>query len=141
MGESHEEAEDAKDAMIDQPAVAASNNSLANNCGEVASSGNEKPEEPMTALSDSDESGETVVAAVGEEYPTGLRLVLLAGASMIGVFLISLDQVSSNLAQITLISNSALNTNGRPSLVQPFPRSQTNSVASKTSLGTAQPTS
>jgi hypothetical protein len=29
-------------------------------------------------------------------YPTGLRLVLLAGASIMGVFLISLDQVSSS---------------------------------------------
>jgi hypothetical protein len=30
-----------------------------------------------------------------DEYPHGLRLFLLAGASIMGVFLISLDQVST----------------------------------------------
>lgn len=31
----------------------------------------------------------------GDEYPHGLRFLLLAGSSIIGVFLISLDQVST----------------------------------------------
>lgn len=32
---------------------------------------------------------------VVDEYPHGIRLILLAGASIMGVFLISLDQVRS----------------------------------------------
>ncbi|KAL8882141.1 MAG: hypothetical protein Q9198_000813, partial [Flavoplaca austrocitrina] len=91
MDEAHEDTKDAKDAKMGQPAVATSN-SLSNNSGEVATPGSEKLEEPMTALNDNNEPGETVAVAGGDEYPVGLRPVLLAGASMMGVFLISLDQ-------------------------------------------------
>lgn len=97
MDEPHEDTKDAKDAIMGQPAVPTSN-SLSNNSGEVATPGSEKLEEPMTALNDNDEPGEKVALAGGDEYPVGLRLVLLAGASMMGVFLISLDQVSSSCA-------------------------------------------
>lgn len=74
---------------------------------------NEKPEGPGSGRtpSVSNHSGEKQSVAAGgsgsgsgngtgngngavNEYPTGLRLVLLAGASIMGVFLISLDQVS-----------------------------------------------
>lgn len=63
---------------------------------ESATPGNEKPE----ALSDSGQSGQAPAAASDDgagEYPTGLRLVLLAGASIMGVFLISLDQASNEI--------------------------------------------
>ncbi|KAI0883134.1 MFS gliotoxin efflux transporter glia [Annulohypoxylon maeteangense] len=61
----------------------------------VASS-DEKPEESGLTPSHEDQSEEHEFAhrnrGVVEEYPKGLRLVLLAGASIMGVFLISLDQ-------------------------------------------------
>ncbi|KXX75974.1 putative HC-toxin efflux carrier TOXA [Madurella mycetomatis] len=62
---------------------------------ESTSPGNEKTE----ALSDSGRSGQAAAAASGgaDEYPTGMRLVLLAGASIMGVFLISLDQARQTI--------------------------------------------
>lgn len=35
-----------------------------------------------------------------DDYPQGLRLVLLAGASLVAVFLIALDQVSTRLLYV-----------------------------------------
>jgi MFS family permease len=67
----------------------------------VASSGTtEKSDELGKSLSDSEQSRQAVGAPSGDEYPTGLRLVLLAGASIMGVFLISLDQVSNSLGAL-----------------------------------------
>ncbi|RYP42279.1 hypothetical protein DL767_000443 [Monosporascus sp. MG133] len=79
MGEAQEDATDAT-------------SNLPPNSGGPASSGDEKYEEPTKSLSDSSQSGQAVAATKEDGYPTGLRLVLLAGASIIGVFLISLDQ-------------------------------------------------
>jgi hypothetical protein len=45
--------------------------------------------------SDTDQTGASEEADPEAEYPQGLKLVLLAGASVMGVFLISLDQVSN----------------------------------------------
>lgn len=47
-------------------------------------------------ITDIQSSVDTGADAV-DEYPHGIRLVLLAGASIMGVFLISLDQVCSFL--------------------------------------------
>ncbi|KAI0111125.1 MFS gliotoxin efflux transporter glia [Nemania sp. FL0031] len=60
----------------------------------------EKPVESMTATGDSQQSSNSEDTV---EYPTGLRLVLLAGASILGVFLISLDQtiVGTAIPKIT----------------------------------------
>lgn len=55
-----------------------------NSGGEFSSSMSEKSDSPVNVSSNKDVS----------EYPTGMRLVLLAGASIMGVFLIALDQVS-----------------------------------------------
>jgi hypothetical protein len=101
--------EDAKDAT--DPST---------NSGEFASSGNEKPEEPWT--------DQSVAAGGADEYPTGLRLVLLAGASIMGVFLISLDQVSSS-GSCVLSLPFITDTNGRPSSARPFPRSRPSLMA------------
>jgi hypothetical protein len=54
----------------------------------------EKPDESVKSASDSG-SKKSPGSEGALEYPTGLRLVLLAGASILGVFLISLDQVSN----------------------------------------------
>lgn len=55
-----------------------------NSGGEFSSSMSEKSDSPVNVSSKKEMS----------EYPTGMRLVLLAGASIMGVFLIALDQVS-----------------------------------------------
>ena len=44
---------------------------------------------------DSAESRKPVQHMSDDQYPHGLKLVLLAGASLVAVFLIALDQVSS----------------------------------------------
>lgn len=54
-----------------------------NSGGEFSSSMSEKSFSPVNVSSKKEVS----------EYPTGMRLVLLAGASIMGVFLIALDQV------------------------------------------------
>lgn len=41
-----------------------------------------------------------------DEYPQGFRLVLLAGASLVAVFLIALDQVSGPLCDTLPLNNS-----------------------------------
>ena len=51
------------------------------------------PSTKVLSESDSEQPRQAVAAVSADEYPTGLRLVLLAGASIMGVFLISLDQV------------------------------------------------
>ena len=45
--------------------------------------------------SDSANSGKAVEGMTDDQYPHGLKLVLLAGASVVAVFLIALDQVSN----------------------------------------------
>jgi hypothetical protein len=45
--------------------------------------------------SDSTEPEKSVQIKTKDDYPHGMKLVLLAGASIIAVFLISLDQVST----------------------------------------------
>lgn len=44
-------------------------------------------------------------ALEAEQYPTGFRMVLLAGASIMGVFLISLDQVSGSDRILTMVAS------------------------------------
>lgn len=51
----------------------------------------EKQEGSVRIISDVHQSGKPLA----DQYPVGLRLFLLAGASIMGVFLISLDQVSN----------------------------------------------
>ncbi|KAB8336835.1 hypothetical protein FH972_021143 [Carpinus fangiana] len=71
--------------------------------GDAALPMREKPEESTMALGDNAESSETVVYVDDDMYSTGIRLVLLAGASIMGVFLISLDQtiVGTAIPKIT----------------------------------------
>ncbi|KAJ8127255.1 hypothetical protein O1611_g6382 [Lasiodiplodia mahajangana] len=66
----------------------------------MGTTGSEKSIEPMAATGGSQQSPKS--EDVGE-YPTGIRLVLLAGASILGVFLISLDQtiVGTAIPKIT----------------------------------------
>jgi len=45
--------------------------------------------------SDSTQREKPIQAMTEDQYPHGLRLVLLAGATTVAVFLISLDQVST----------------------------------------------
>ena len=49
----------------------------------------------LKETSDSDQAEKLDQTVAAEESPHGTLLVLLAGASIMGVFLISLDQVSS----------------------------------------------
>lgn len=52
------------------------------NANSVGDSDNARPEKPVQAMTD-------------DKYPHGLKLVILAGAALIAVFLIALDQVST----------------------------------------------
>jgi MFS transporter, DHA2 family, glioxin efflux transporter len=52
----------------------------------------DKHDESANDSTDTNQSGESTF----EKYPTGMRFVLLAGASIMGVFLISLDQVRTS---------------------------------------------
>ena len=103
---------------------------------------------PNNALTPNNRSGELPVDPINEpgdsnqadaedQYPHGLRLFLLAGASIMGVFLISLDQVCTHPPSLI---HSTLNTQRRLSSEQRYPRSQTSSAALAMSLGTARPT-
>ena len=50
----------------------------------------------MNAVRDSDSTNTDIPQVVAkDQYPHGLKLVLLAGASIVAVFLIALDQVST----------------------------------------------
>jgi hypothetical protein len=71
-----------------------------------------------------------------EAYSTGFRMWLLAGASIFGVFLISLDQV--RLAR----SDTRLNadTLNRPFWARPFPRLRPTLAVWTTSRGIVPPT-
>jgi hypothetical protein len=80
-----------------------------------------------------------------DDYPHGLKLVLLLSAALVAVFLIALDQVSpsSSPASPVLKYDSLTNTLGilRQSSAQQSLRSQPSSTASTTSAGTPPPTS
>jgi hypothetical protein len=91
--------------------------------------------------SDSTQPEKLVNGIIDDQYPHGLILVCLAGASLIAVFLIALDQVSSRCTRadtqrILLMLNSS-----RLSSVQQFQKLPTSSTASKTCLGMLRPTS
>lgn len=73
-----------------------------------------------------------------DQYPHGLRLFLLGGASILGIFLISLDQVNTNSPSHL---HSSPNTQRRPFLGPLYPRLRTISAALAMSLGTARATS
>ena len=71
--------------------------SILNNNGEFPDAhgmGGEK-EAPLKETSDSDQAEKPDQAVAADEYLHGIRLVLLVGVSIMGVFLTSLDQVSS----------------------------------------------
>jgi hypothetical protein len=71
------------------------------------------------------------------EYPEGLRLILLVSATMIAVFLIALDQVSDQVNHAQQLARPiSLTLNVRQLSAQQSPRSPTNSTASETFLGT-----
>lgn len=80
-----------------------------------------------------------------QQYPHGLPLILLAGSSIIAVFLIALDQVSTHSTHTYLGPKEQIpDTKGvypRPSSAQQFPRSRTSSTALMTCHGMPQPTS
>lgn len=76
-----------------------------------------------------------------DQYPHGLQLVLLAGASIIAVFLIALDQVSTLLIYANTERIPLTQKVSRPSLAQQYPRSRTSSTASMTCLGMLRLTS
>lgn len=115
--------------------------STLNNNGEFPDAhgiGGEK-EAPLKEPSDSDEAEKIEQAGTAEEYPHGIRLVLLAGASIMGVFLISLDQVSSLAGTRKFLPVQPLK-QGRRSSARRYQRSRTSSVALMTSLGTPRRT-
>lgn len=74
-----------------------------------SSSEQEKPpsqlHDPLSLDGNQSPSDVTVDGGPVDEYPKGFRLVLLAGASIMGVFLISLDQVSSFYASSYFSTN------------------------------------
>lgn len=67
----------------------------------------EDKRETAVDVSDSEQSGPLEQAKADAEYPQGLTLFLLAGASVMGVFLISLDQVSG-LYRVKQISSQSI---------------------------------
>ena len=91
MTEPHEGTKFVQDTVVSQPLMTPSD-SLSNQSRDVGPSSNEKAKNSLTTRGDYGEFEGTGTAGE-DEYPIGLLLVLLAGASMMGVFLISLDQV------------------------------------------------
>lgn len=83
---------------------------------------NKAPGESFRATDDRQQSGEQEIKGDGavDQYPTGLRQALLAGASIMGVFLISLDQVSRLVHTITIHPFLPINTSDRLLSEPPF---------------------
>ena len=75
-----------------------------------------------------------------DEYPTGLRLVLLVGAVILSVFLISLDQVSCTICNLFTQTYSTQGVS-RLSLARRYPKSRTNSMVWIKYPGMVPPTS
>lgn len=97
MGVAHDDGKNATDTS-DTTAFQSSSNS--DRMNDTTPSDSEKPSNSTKGLSEGSSSN---------EYPTGVRLVLLAGASIMGVFLISLDQVRPpNYGQQIAVSASPL---------------------------------
>jgi hypothetical protein len=99
MGLARGGARNMEDGALGKSELAVSSSSPKDSPRQAAQSELEKPDPSANALgeSDSEQSRRAAATAVGvNEYPTGLRLVLLAGASIMGVFLISLDQVCTS---------------------------------------------
>lgn len=94
-------------------------------------------------ISDSDSAHpeKLVQGVTDDQYPHGLKLVLLAGSSIVAVFLIALDQVSTLPTHAGTEIMPLTRKVSRPSSAQQFPRSRTSSMASKTCLGMPRPTS
>ena len=76
-----------------------------------------------------------------DQYPHGIKLVILAGASIIAVFLIALDQVSSKSAPCYAQRQSLTQSHLRLSSAQQSLKSLTNFTASKMYPGMLPPTS
>ena len=85
-------------------------------------------EAPLKETSDSVQTKNSEQSVAADDYPHGIRLFLLAGSSIMGVFLISLDQVSTLAGTRKLLPIAPL-TQGRPSLEPRSPRSRTSLVA------------
>ncbi len=64
-----------------------------------------------------------------DQYPQGYKLVLLAGATVIAVFLIALDQVSTSFSHPNILRVLLRPKTSRPSSAQQYPRLQTSSMA------------
>ena len=76
-----------------------------------------------------------------DQYPHGLKLVLLAGASIVAVFLIALDQVSNVFPPMpTPPKTPPTQESSKLSSAQPSLKSQTSSTASTMCLGMPRPT-
>ena len=75
----------------------------------IGMEGNEPSRKTASSISvpnDTDESDRTSLEKsthdmAEDQYPHGLKLVLLAGASIVAVFLIALDQVRTNPPTLT----------------------------------------
>lgn len=76
-------------------------------------------------------------AMVDDQYPHGLKLVLLAGATIVAFFLIALDQVSGSAGLLQMLYGNNCSQKGTPrQLLAPrYPRSRTSSMASATCHG------
>ena len=133
MTEAHEKA-----TMVETDTSEAS---TLNNNGEFpdAHGIGEEKEAPLKETSDSDPAEKLDQAVAADEYPHGIRLVLLAGASIMGVFLISLDQVSSLAGTRKILPVPPLK-QGRRSSARRYPKLRTSLVALMTSLGTPRRT-
>jgi hypothetical protein len=77
-----------------------------------------------------------------DQYPHGAKLVILAAASMVAVFMIALDQVSTLPPEVMTWHRVPLTQETlRPSSAQQFLRLRTSSTASMTCHGMPLPTS
>lgn len=113
----------------------------------VTGSHSEMDQAPASQLSEKprsndqlDSSGEDQVDP--DDYPSGLRLVLLVSAVMLVVFLSSLDQVRQQHTLVLHICllKLTLRETIRPLSAQPYPRSPTSFMVSAKCPGTARPT-
>lgn len=76
-------------AIVPEPIVSDATNTDKASDGFSSNAGTSKPDQHMS----------------DDEYPHGFRLVLLAGASLVAVFLIALDQVSDPPCDVSSLSN------------------------------------
>lgn len=119
---------DGKSTMVGETYSPSSSTLNTHDVKSVRDNASEDPEKPTQGVFD-------------DEYPRGLRLAMLVGATVIAVFLIALDQVCHLHAFSDLSNNDSDANASRLSSEQQSLRSRTSFMASMTCPGMPPPTS